>query len=70
VLLTPSPERSSVPVPSSLPIWQLIGLLSLFKAIASASVVDPRPAALDRLRVTFRLISSQTENDSLKIEKD
>jgi len=57
VLITPIPERTPEPVQSSLPFWQIIGLLGLFMVIASASVVDPRPKALDRLGETFRVMA-------------
>jgi hypothetical protein len=72
LLVAPSPEVSIRPaLPArSIPFWQLLGLLGLFLAIASASVIDPRPAALDRVRETFRLISGQTENDSFKNKQD
>jgi hypothetical protein len=70
VLLTPLPQKVSEPVRPSFPIWQLIGLLGLFMVIASASVVDPRPAALDRLRETFRLISNQVESNASKNKQD
>ena len=58
---TPSPEVPSGPVRPirSLPLWQLLGLLGLLLAIASASVIDPRPAALDRLRESFDQLSNQ-----------
>jgi hypothetical protein len=42
-----------------MPFWQTLGLLGLFLAIASSSVVDPRPAALDRLRESVKRISDQ-----------
>jgi Big-like domain-containing protein len=66
ILGAPSPEISpeSIQPARSIPFWQLLGLLGLFVVIASASVVDPRPAALDRLRETFRLISKQNVNGS------
>jgi hypothetical protein len=41
-------------------------LLGLFLAISSASVVDPRPAALNRLRESIYLISKQKDIDSSK----
>ena len=61
LLATPSPEIPSEPdqPTRSLPLWQLVGLVGLFLAIASASVVDPRPAALDRLRESFDPLSNQ-----------
>lgn len=60
----PSPEITPEPTypVRSVPFWQLLGLLGLFLAIASASVVDPRPAALDRLREIMKLISSQRKD--------
>jgi len=70
VLITPLPEKAPEPAQPSIPLWQILGLLGLFMVIASASVVDPRPKALDRLRETFRLISSQTKNESFKNKQD
>ena len=70
VLVTPSPEKPAQPVRTLFPLWQLIGLLGLFMVIASASVVDPRPAALDRLRETFKMISARSENNSHKNKQD
>ena len=68
VLVVPSPEISPEPIQPtrSIPFWQLLGLLGLFLVIASASVVDPRPAALDRLRESIGLISNQNNFDSSK----
>jgi len=63
VLNTPSPQETPEPAQSSLPLWQIIGLLGLFLVIASASLVDPRPKALKRLGETFKMMS-QTKNDS------
>lgn len=59
--IVPSPEISPEPAQPtrSLPFWQLLGLLGLFLAIASASVIDPRPLALDRLGDSMNLILSQ-----------
>ena len=68
--ITLLPEQTPKPVRPSFPLWQLLGLLGLFMVIASASVVDPRPAALGRLRETFRMLSSQTENDSFNNKQD
>jgi len=64
VLVTPISEKTPEPSRSSFPLWQVLGLLGLFLVIASASVVDPRPKALDRLGETFRVMSAQAENDS------
>jgi len=64
VLVTPIPEKKPEPSPSSFPLWEVLGLLGLFVVIASASVVDPRPKALDRLSETFRMMSAQIKDDS------
>ena len=66
--VAPSTEISTQPIQTtrSIPFWQLLGLLGLFLVIASASVVDPRPAALDRLRESIGLISNQNNIDSSK----
>lgn len=68
ILVIPSQEISSEPAKStrSIPFGQLLGLLGLFLAIASASVIDPRPAALDRLRVSVDQISNQNVLDLSK----
>lgn len=62
MMITPVPEQPLEPVPTPVPIWQLIGLLGLFLVIASASVVDPRPAALDRLGVVFQEHAARSAN--------
>ena len=64
VLSTPMPEEQPEPARGSLPLWQIIGLLGLFMAIASASVVDPRPKAVERLGETFRSMSERSKDDS------
>ena len=43
----------------SLMFWQILVLACLFIVLTSVSVVDPRPAALDRLRGTIDQISNQ-----------
>jgi hypothetical protein len=53
------------PAQSSLPLWQIIGLLGLFMVIASASVVDPRPRALNRLGETIKVLSAREKDDSI-----
>jgi len=65
VLITPVPEEITEPAQSFLPLWQIIGLLGLFMVIASASVVDPRPKALERLGETFRNMSERSEDESI-----
>jgi len=64
----PPPAITSVPTQPihPIPFWQLLGWLGLFLAIASASVVDPRSAALNRLRESIALISGQDIIDSPK----
>ncbi len=64
VTITPIPEEPPKLVRFSLPLWQIIGLLGLFMMIASASLVDPRPKALERLSETFRMMSERTKDDS------
>ena len=66
VLVVPSPEISPEPIQPtrSIPFWQLLGLLGLFLVIASASVVDPRPAALDRLRESIKPLLVQNKDSS------
>jgi len=66
---TPIPEKTSEPSRSSFPLWQIIGLLGLFLVVASASVVDPRPKALDRLGEIFRVMSAQAKDTSFDINK-
>jgi hypothetical protein len=68
ILVVPSQEISPEPTQPtrSIPLWQLLGLLGLFLVIASASVVDPRPAALGRLRESIDLISNQDVINSSK----
>ena len=68
IIVVPSTEISTPPIQPtrSIPFWQLLGLLGLFLVIASASVVDPRPAALDRLRESVDQISNQNVNYSSK----
>ncbi|MCL4273131.1 MAG: hypothetical protein KJZ77_04610 [Anaerolineales bacterium] len=65
VLITPVPEEQPKPAQSSLPLWQIIGLLGLFMVIASASVVDPRPKALERLGELSKVLSARAEDDSI-----
>lgn len=71
VLVTPLPGTPSAPAQpgKSIPFWQLLTLLGLFLVISSASVVDPRPAALDRMRESIRLISKQNDIDTSKDEE-
>ncbi|HNB34675.1 MAG TPA: Ig-like domain-containing protein, partial [Anaerolineales bacterium] len=64
-LNTPIPEETPEPTQSSLPLWQIIGLLGLFMVIASASLVDPRPKALKRLGETFRMMSERSKDESI-----
>ena len=66
VLNTPIPEERPEPARSTLPLWQIIGLLGLFMVIASASVVDPRSKALKRLGETFKTMSARTKDESIE----
>ncbi len=68
LLSKPVPEKTLEPIQPSLPVWQIVGLLGLFMVIASASVVDPRPKALERLSETFRVMSAQSKDESIKNE--
>ncbi len=65
-VITAAPEVITKPAQSPLPFWQIIGLLGLFIIIASASVVDPRPKALERMGETFRVMSARVRDDSIK----
>jgi hypothetical protein len=66
VLITPVSEEIPEPARSSRPLWQIIGLLGLFIVIASASVVDPRPKALERMGKSFKDLSAQAKDDTIK----
>jgi hypothetical protein len=72
VMITRVPEEPLEVIRFSLPLWQIIGLLGLFMVIASASVVDPRPKALDRLGETFRCMAIQAHDlsEATKINQD
>jgi hypothetical protein len=62
IMITPVPEPPLEFVPTPMPIWPVIGLLGLFLVIASASAVDPRPAALDRLGAVFQGRATRSAN--------
>jgi len=66
-----SPEVSSEPIQPtrSLHFWQLLGLLGLFLAIASSSIVDPRPAAINRLKENIQLLSEQNIRNTSNIDE-
>jgi hypothetical protein len=64
VASTPEISREPIQPTRSIPFWQLLGLLGLFLVIASASVIDPRPAAIGRLKESIRLILSRSSEDS------
>jgi hypothetical protein len=66
VFATPIPEEVPEPVQYYLPLWQIIGLLGLFLVIASASVVDPRPRALERLGETFKTMSARAKDSPIE----
>ena len=65
VMNTPIPEERPETAQSSLPLWQIIGFFGLFMVIASASVIDPRPKALERLGETFKMMSARTKDDHI-----
>ena len=60
--VTPMPAQVKASQP--LPWWQVLGLLGLMLAIASASVADPRPQAIYRLMKTMKQISAFNHLDS------
>ncbi len=66
VAITPVPEEPPASARYSLPLSQIIGLLGLFMVIASASVVGPRPKALERLGETFNMMSERTKDNTIK----
>ena len=65
--VTPVPEVTPVqaqePIKTEHPWWQVLVLLGLMLAIASASVVDPRPKAVRCLAESFKQISSSNYLD-------
>jgi hypothetical protein len=63
-LAVPSSIIPAEPAPPArfLPLWQIIALLGLFLAIASASVTDPRPPAVYRLRESITTILNQQKD--------
>jgi hypothetical protein len=69
VLITPLPEKIPEHTQPSIPFWQILGLLGMFMAIASAGMVDPRPMALDRLSETFRGMPYPAKDDSFETNK-
>ncbi|HKJ39847.1 MAG TPA: hypothetical protein VJ972_13800 [Anaerolineales bacterium] len=66
ILDVPENPIESAQTIEPLPLWDMVGALGLFLAIASASVVDPRPAALDRLREVISLITEQADDGPFK----
>lgn len=70
ILSVPSPTPSApVSHPPPWPLWQMLGLAGLMIAIASASVMDPRPPALRRLGEVMEQISNRNQLDSSQDEK-
>ena len=65
-IAAPTPEVAPEPTKPirSIPFWQILGLLGLFLAIASAGVIDPRPAAIDRLKECMNLVFNQRKDFS------
>ena len=70
VPVTPPTEADPEPKPLVTPflLWQLTGLLGLMLALASASLTDPRPAALRRLEGFIRQMTNRNDMDSSKKE--
>jgi hypothetical protein len=68
--ITPPTEADPEPKPPTtpIPLWQLLGLLGLMLALASVSLIDPRPAALKRLKVIIRQMTNRNDMDSSKEE--
>ena len=68
LLVKPPPEiLPNPPQPKrQMTDWQLLGLLGLMLAISSVSIIDPRPATLDRLMQSMDLISEQSMHYSSK----
>ena len=68
ISVTPMPEVTPVPAQSMesrlFPWWQVLGLIGLMLAIASASVADPRPQAIYRLMDSMKQISDSNHLDS------
>ncbi len=66
--IAPLPEATPAPLQpvSSLPLWQVLGLVGLMLVLASASLIDPRPAALDLLSESLNQILSQNHFCSSK----
>jgi len=66
--ITPVPEVTSAPLQETeqhqFSWWQLLGLLGLMLAIASASVADPRPQAIYQLIDSMKQISDSNYLDS------
>jgi hypothetical protein len=62
VTQTPMIEKTQMPAnqpaqpASGISWWPLLGMVGLLAAIASASVVDPRPVAIRNLQETFELL--------------
>lgn len=67
---TPPTEADPEPKPLATPflLWQLTGLLGLMLALASASLIDPRPAALRRLEGFIRQMTNRNDMDSSQEE--
>ena len=65
--VTPGPEVTPAPAQGMesrvFPWWQVLGLLGLMLALASASVADPRPQAIYRLTESLKQISDLNHLD-------
>ncbi|MBI5953040.1 MAG: hypothetical protein HY865_15385 [Chloroflexi bacterium] len=67
---TPPTEAGPEPKPPAtlFLLWQLTGLLGLMLALASASLIDPRPAALRRLEGIIRQMTNRNDMESSQEE--
>jgi hypothetical protein len=70
---TPVPEVTPVPAQKIelqlFPLWQLLGLIGIMLVISSASMVDPRPQAVQRLKENLKQISESNHLDLNQGEK-
>lgn len=60
---SPTPIATSPVASPQWPLWQMFGLIGLFLIIATTSVVDPRPRALDQLSESLDHIAHNTSRD-------
>ncbi|MFZ5821196.1 MAG: hypothetical protein ACOYYJ_14975 [Chloroflexota bacterium] len=61
-------DPEAKPLATPFLLWQLTGLLGLMLALASTSLIDPRPAALRRLEGFIRQMTNRNDMDSSQEE--